>query len=328
MGTSNAKAAADAAEPPKSTWDKVITSTPVVMTIVATVLAGLSSSEMNQAQYYRATAAQQQSKASDQWALFQAKRGRASDAEQRAEMFLTLGDAGPFSIDQVTALPKRTSAAATAPAATQAIGTLDDPAVKTAAEMLRNPVLAPTPPPKFDDPAVAAAYDALRKNEAETADRALFAKVTDKSLHEALRKAEQRTRESDDALNPIDAGVLKLAKAVDAMAAGGDAAQTRRVRASFNAARLKFEDARQHEAAKLNQVSAYLYEISVHRATIESERHRTRSVYFFFGMLGAQAAVTLATIAIAARTRSTLWILAATIGVIAVAYAGYVYLFT
>lgn len=326
MGTSNAKASAADAEPPKSTLDKVITSTPVVMTIVATVLAGLSTSEMNQAQYFRATAAQQQSKASDQWALFQAKRGRAADAEQRAELFLTLGEAGPFSIDQVTTLPR---AATTTPAATQAAGMLDDPGVKTAAEMLRNPVLPSTPPPKFDDPAVAAAYDALRKNEGETADRALFAKVTDKSLHEALRKAEQRTRESDDALNPIDAGVLKLAKAVDGMAGGtADAAQARRVRASFNAARLKFEDARQHEVAKLNQVTAYLYEISVRRATIESERHRTRSLYFFFGMLGTQAAVTLATIAIAARERSALWVMAAVIGVLAVAYAGYVYLFT
>src|SRR4051812_23242128 len=73
-----------AADKPRTKWDKIITSTPVVMTIVATVLAGLSTSEMNQAQYFRATAAQQQSKASDQWALFQAKRGRASDAEQRA----------------------------------------------------------------------------------------------------------------------------------------------------------------------------------------------------------------------------------------------------
>jgi hypothetical protein len=41
-----------------------------------------------------------------------------------------------------------------------------------------------------------------------------------------------------------------------------------------------------------------------------------------------QAAVTLATIAIATRERSTLWTLAAVIGVVAVIYAGYVYLFT
>jgi hypothetical protein len=237
-------------------------------------------------------------------------------------MYLTLGDAGPFSLSELTALAKGS------PTSQPAAAALNDRAVTSAAEALRNPVLPPTPPPKFDDPAVAAAYDVLRKNEAETADRSVFSKVSDKSLRDALRKAEQRTRESDEALNPIDAGVLKLAKAVDGMAGGTDAAQARRVRASFNAARLKFEDARQHEAAKLNQVTAYLYEIAVRKATLESERHRTRSLYFFFGMLGAQAAVILATIAIATRERSTLWTLAAVIGVVAVGYAGYVYLFT
>ena len=48
---------------PVSRWGKILTATPVVMTVVATALAGLASSEMTRAQYYRSLAAQQQSKA-------------------------------------------------------------------------------------------------------------------------------------------------------------------------------------------------------------------------------------------------------------------------
>jgi hypothetical protein len=62
--------------PKKSPWTMVLNSTPIIMTVLATVLAGLSSSEMTLAQYHRALAAQNQSKAGDQWGFFQAKRIR------------------------------------------------------------------------------------------------------------------------------------------------------------------------------------------------------------------------------------------------------------
>src|SRR6201993_4366643 len=67
--------------PPKSFWTSVLTATPVILTVFATVLAGLSSNEMTQAQYHRSLAAQNQSKASDQWGFFQAKRLRGTAME-------------------------------------------------------------------------------------------------------------------------------------------------------------------------------------------------------------------------------------------------------
>jgi hypothetical protein len=75
----------------KTTWDNIVFSTPVVLTVVATVLAGLSSSEMSQSQYFRSMAAQMQSKVGDQWAFFQAKRLRSLD-DQNTLAILT--DAG------------------------------------------------------------------------------------------------------------------------------------------------------------------------------------------------------------------------------------------
>ncbi len=48
------------------------------MAVVSTLLAGLASSEMTRAQYDRALAAQLQSKAGDQWNLFQGKKLRGA----------------------------------------------------------------------------------------------------------------------------------------------------------------------------------------------------------------------------------------------------------
>ncbi len=51
-------------------WGKILGATPVVMTVVATMLAGLASSEVTRAQYDRSFAAQLQSRAGDQWSFF------------------------------------------------------------------------------------------------------------------------------------------------------------------------------------------------------------------------------------------------------------------
>ena len=44
---------------PQTKWGKILAATPIIMTVVATMLAGLASSEMTKAQYDRASAAQQ-----------------------------------------------------------------------------------------------------------------------------------------------------------------------------------------------------------------------------------------------------------------------------
>src|SRR5437764_5396853 len=83
---SSAALAAAAPTPPRKTlWETIFTSTPVLLTVMATILAGLSSSEMTQAQYHRSLAAQYQSKAGDQWGFFQAKRIRGSALENAAD---------------------------------------------------------------------------------------------------------------------------------------------------------------------------------------------------------------------------------------------------
>ena len=81
---------ANASEPEKkkTLFDIVLTATPVILTVVATFLIGQSTSEMTRAQYYRSVASQNQSKAGDQWALFQAKRIRGQSQEMAAAVLL------------------------------------------------------------------------------------------------------------------------------------------------------------------------------------------------------------------------------------------------
>ena len=73
------------AKPKKKLWDTVLTATPILLTVLGTILASRSSGEMTQAQYYRSVAAQNQSRAGDQWAFFQAKKVRGTIQQMFAE---------------------------------------------------------------------------------------------------------------------------------------------------------------------------------------------------------------------------------------------------
>src|SRR5437588_10957897 len=86
---------ADSAESAKSTRERALAAVPVILTVLATILAGLSSSEMTQSMYYRSLAAQNQSKAGSQWAFFQAKRIRGTTMETTGDLVRTLADPLP-----------------------------------------------------------------------------------------------------------------------------------------------------------------------------------------------------------------------------------------
>lgn len=71
----------------RSFGERAFAITPVILTLLGTALAGLSSSEMTKAQYHRTLAAQNQAKASDQWNLFQFKRTRRMLGEETVALF-------------------------------------------------------------------------------------------------------------------------------------------------------------------------------------------------------------------------------------------------
>jgi Domain of unknown function (DUF4337) len=264
---------------PPTTWGKILTATPVVMTVVATLLAGLASSEMTKAQYERAYGAQLQSKAGDQWSYFQAKKLRGTMQRNSLELLQATAEIHP----------------------------------------INNPALEKVPAPAALslDSKVEAAMQAVEKQELETEIARVLKEVDDKSLAAALQAAKDNALAFEAASAPANQAIDQMEKALS----DGDKSAMR----NFAAARMRYNGARYDSEARLNQSIANLYELQVRKANISAERYRKRSGHFFFGMLAAQAAVIIATFAIAAQKRNVLWSIAAVAGLAAIVFAIYVY---
>jgi len=267
---------------PQTLWGKILSATPVVMTVIATMLAGLASSEMTRAQYSRSLAAQQQSKTGDQWEFFQAKRLRSALQLSTLDILQNAMDVRP--------LDAATVASFTPPAA---------------------------PAKAALDATTQAALDALEAGRPDAEVKALVAKLNDQAVENALRAAKERA-------DAFDAAIRPMSKAVEQLESASAGKPNHR---DIVAARLRYVAQRYDTESRLNQAIAYVYELQVRRSNLDAERHERRSQRFFFGMLAAQAAVIIATFAIAARKRNLLWTLAAAAGLAAVGFAIYVYLF-
>jgi Domain of unknown function (DUF4337) len=286
------------ADMPQTTWGRILLATPVVMTVVATLLAGLASSEMTRAQYNRSFGAQQQAKAGDQWSFFQAKRLRGTMQLSTLDLLKVTASVRP--LDE---------------AGLKKFGEVDAAA---SAAMLKAE-LPPVSGSPVSDPSLKSALDAVERMKPEREIRPLLESVKTETVDEAIRAARDRTAAFDAATSPISRSVDRIEKAV---AASGPSDLLREV----TAARLRYTAARYDAEARLNQAVANLYELQVRQSNMAAERHQRRSERFFLGMLAAQAAVITATFALAARQRSLLWGLAAGVGAVAVAFAVYVYL--
>lgn len=284
------------ADVPQTVWGKILSATPVVMTVIATLLAGLASSEMTRAQYDRSLAAQQQSKAGDQWSYFQAKKLRSALQRNTLDILQATTDAQPL-------------AAARLPA----------PASEPVLAALQKGELPVVPAAAALDANLKAALEAIESQKPETEIATQLGTVEDKTLAEALTAAKDHATVFDNATKPVNQAIDQLEKSL----VGGDKSLTR----DFTVARLRYTAARYDTEARLNQTIANLLELQVRKNNISAERHHRRSGRFFFGMLGAQAGVIIATFAIAARKRNLLWSLAAAAGAAAVSFAIYVYWF-
>lgn len=312
---------------PQTAYGKILSATPVVMAVVATMLAGLASSEMTRAQYDRSLAAQQQSKAGDQWSFFQAKRLRGAYQRNTADLLQSMTEVHPVDPTKVRALAQSSAdlvreptAADAAKARSDLVALLDSAAGQQALALLQKgevPAAATgaTVPPNVKDALDAA--EGLR-TDAEVA-KALAA-VKDADLDAALRSARDQAQAFDTATKPMNQAIDGFDSLLAKLAANSPLAR------DFTAARLRYAGQRYEVEARLNQAIANLHELQVRKSNLSAERHHARSQQFFFGMLGAQLAVIISTFAIAARQRNLLWSLAAVAGLLAIIFAVYVYL--
>ena len=281
---------------PATRWGKLLGATPVVLTVVATLLAGLSTGEMTRAQYDRGLAAQQQSKAGDQWGYFQAKKLRGAMQRSTLDML------------HAALTPRPLTAADVASASAEV-----QPALLTGEPP------APPPAPAMED-SLRAALAALEAGQPEEQITAPLARVKDSALAAALMAARERANAFDAVLKPVNAGI----EAIEQAQAAGNPELAR----AFTAARLRFAANRYETEARLNQAIATLLELQVRKTNASAERHHARSQRFFYGMLAAQLGVILSTLAMAAQRKNFLWSVAAAAGVVAVAFAGYVYFYS
>src|SRR5208283_3491709 len=157
---------------PQTGWGKILTATPVIMTVIATLLAGLASSEMTRAQYDRALGAQLQSKAGDQWGYFQAKKLRGALQRNSLELLQATTDVRP----------------------------LENPALEKIPS-----VAAPTL-----DANVQTALAALETDKPETEIAADLKPVDDQALAAALQAARDQARDFDLALAPANQALARL----------------------------------------------------------------------------------------------------------------------
>ena len=280
------------ADVPATKWGKILMATPVIMTVVATALAGLASSEMTRAQYSRSLAAQQQSKAGDQWGFFQAKRLRSALQRNTLDILQSTTEVHPLLLG---------------------IETIANTNVLPALRWGQVPEIGPAP---VMEPKLKAALEAIENSKSAELIVPLLAQIKEQVFDNALRAAKDRADAFDIATKPVN----QVIEQMESHVSNSD-------RRDFIAARLRYASARYDAEARLNQDIANLYEVQVRRSNIDAERHHKRSQKFFFGMLAAQAAVIISTFSLAAQKRSLLWSLAAAAGAAAISFAVYVYLF-
>lgn len=316
---------------PQTQWGKILTATPVIMTVIATMLAGLASSEMTRAQYDRALGAQLQSKAGDQWSFFQAKRVRAALQRNTVDLLQINGDLRLLdtAMLQSSAQAALNDSADVVKRKNELGSVLASQPAQQAIQLMNAGQLPAGAAPATPGENIRAAMEGVENSRPETEIWQRLEQVSDQELEAALRTACDRVQEFDAATKPINQAIDQLdsllAKLRRTMS-GGPQGQSE-IYKDFAAARFQYTAQRYEAEARLNQAVANIYELQVRKSNHSAERHHARSQRFFFGMLAAQAAVIIATFAIAARQRNLLWSLAAFAGIAAIALAIYVYLY-
>jgi Domain of unknown function (DUF4337) len=341
-------------EKPGGVFGVIVTTTPIVLTILSTVLSGLSNAELGQANYLRQLANQKQSKIADQWGFFQARRIRGSDMENTSDLLRLLGHVEPFDPEanrtDIDYLAKSLEQAGAAPTVLARIKSAErklEKLVKDPANQASFGYLTKRSLPAIELEAIAEREkidELVREIEARKTEKELvplMRGVQEESLQKAVQIAE-RNQDGFDAIGSASgkifgayaAGLEEIAAA--ARSVGKKATEERNAAdslvAGFRIATLDYDARRYRQESKLNQTVAQLYEVSVRYLGAQAERHRDRSFKFFLAMLISQMGAVVAALALARIASSNIWGIAAfsalVAGLMALAFGAYVYLTT
>lgn len=304
--------AAPAAEKPKSLFDKVGAALPIALTAIATAFAGLSSSEMSQAMYWRSAAAQDQAKANDQWSFAGFKRDRSLIVETTAVTLRAMAEYQP------------------APASGGVSPTPPPAIVERAGKwMATEPNAVDPPAPPVDDPSIQEVLVAIHHRKSEAEILKLSKKIDEQKLTEAINSAAAQSTEVEKAYDAERDQARKATRDAGAAVAKSEGAARTKAAATANVAQaVQYEvDGRRYRSeSTMNFWVGYLYEVRVKTSTATSDKHREKSKNFFYAMLAAQIGATISSLGLARKYGSALWGLAGLAGLIAVGIGIYVYL--
>jgi hypothetical protein len=289
-------------EEPKTLLDKVGPALAVGLTALAAVFGSMSAAALQQAMYWKSQAAQDQSKATNQWTLAGFKRDRALIMQTSAAQLRAMSDYAPAAFG---------TPPSDADAQAKAVGWLTEEKGDKAG-----------PPrvslPEVGDEKIADLRKAIEQRAPEGELLAKAAKVEMAKINKAIDDAEKFVEQTDKDWDPV---VKEAGKLVQAKQAAGKTDP--KAANAAQAAGFELEQRRYRGESFLNQGVAFLYEIRVKVSTAESDKHRKKSQTLGYAMLVAQIGAVASSLALARKKGASLWVVAGLIGLVAVGFGGY-----
>ena len=318
---------------PHTVLGRIMGATPVVMAVLSTLLAGLASSEMTKAQYDRSLAAQEQSKAGDQWSFFQAKKLRSALHRNTLDLLAATTHGEEWDAAALRRGIEGLPAQGVAPDAVKLRGQLlewlDGADAPAAFALLQGGEFKGAAPVEMADPAIRAALAALERQAADEEILRLSSAIDRDGLERELAAGRARSQAFDVGLKPyvnfIERGETLLARERSLLAATSASAASEALHRAFSVQRLRFAARRYDAEARLNQAVAGLLELQVRQSNLSAARHQKRSGRFFYAMLAAQTAVISATFSLASAWRKILWATSVALGLGGLAFGLYVF---
>ena len=299
-------------EPPKGPLEKLGAALPVGLTALATIFASMSNGALQEAMYWKSQAAQDQSRATNQWTLAGFKVDRSLVVQTAAAQLLATaaGAKVEWAADPGKSDEKQ--------AAEWLVGKGPPGAYRRGAESKAREGRVGLP--DITSAPLNEILDLIRKRAPEDeilrkAARIPMAEVS-KAIHDAEAANEKLTEEEWD---PVVGAARKLV--ADARKASGGDAPART--AAAQAALFEMEQRRYRTEATLNQEIGFLYEARVKVSSAESDKYRKKSEFLSAAMLVAQIGAVASSLALARKQKSALWLFAGVVGVIAIGVGGY-----
>ena len=299
-------------EPPKGLLEKLGAALPVGLTALATIFASMSNGALQEAMYWKSQAAQDQSRATNQWTLAGFKVDRSLVVQTAAAQLAALAGGARIEWPAEPGKPEEKRAA-------EWLGGKGPPgAYRRGADSKARDGRVGLP--DVTSAPLNEMLDLIRKRAPEDEVLRKAARLPMADVSKAINDAETANeRLTEEEWDPVVGAARKLV--ADARKAGGADATART--AAAQAALFEMEQRRYRSEATLNQEIGFLYEARVKVSSAESDKYRKKSDFLSAAMLVAQIGAVASSLALARKQKSALWLFAGVVGVIAIGVGGY-----